>query len=48
MELRLVAPVEEGLRLAEAVAEDLRFVVGWAVGSGSGWGDRSSGMGAVV
>ncbi|RUT14601.1 hypothetical protein DSM107010_01470 [Chroococcidiopsis cubana SAG 39.79] len=46
--MRLVAPLEEDLRLAEVVVEDLRFVVGWAVGSGSGWGDRSSGMGAVV
>ncbi|WP_317111017.1 hypothetical protein [Chroococcidiopsis sp. SAG 2025] len=46
--MRLVAPLEEELRLAEAVAEDLCFVAGWAVGSGSGWGDRSSGMGGGV
>ena len=43
MELRLVAPAEEDLRLAEAVAEDLRFAVG--CGAGSDAGDATSGEG---
>ncbi|RUT10748.1 hypothetical protein DSM107010_39880 [Chroococcidiopsis cubana SAG 39.79] len=46
--MRLVAPPEGDLRLAEAVAEDLRLAVGWAVGSGSGSLERSSGMGEGV
>ncbi|PSM49332.1 hypothetical protein C7Y66_09995 [Chroococcidiopsis sp. CCALA 051] len=46
--MRLVAPPEEDLRLAEAVVEDLRFAVGWAVGFASGSSERSSGIGEDV
>lgn len=46
--MRLVAPPEGDLRLAEAVVEDLRLAGGWAVVSGSGSSDRSSGMGEEV